>query len=444
MKKARSKWSRVLLTVTLIALTGVCLLIMATTRVHLWKVFATDSPETIAAIRANFSQELVFSLLGVAISVWIGLNIYNVLSKEDLQALMEKTEETAEKVTEEAYTEVLISKLRLMPADRMENYLAGRFVEMDRFPCEILKQIVLLEDKFNYAYAMYVAGSATKDLKPITALIHQLETVTKSYSRQRTISEEQKDFLRGYIALRRADFAFFSVQNNGDNMSVNEKICCAEEMIKNYHTVLDLFFHAQCAWDSYSYTSEECQGIALIYNSICAAYLVFFPWKEGEVQNQEQKRKILKDAIWAGEEAIKYASTVQPGIRAVFLRNLGVAYERSGDWMSALRFYNEAYSLNPTNPKILHCIASWYRKRAMVMQSNDKREFLQMSAYWYCMEFIHKGGNIVGDDWLKELKSEAQKSGYELPFSQGLREFMEMGHDCREAMKKYTKEPSVS
>lgn len=141
MKKARSKWSRVLLTVTLIALTGVCLLIMATTRVHLWKVFATDSPETIAAIRANFSQELVFSLLGVAISVWIGLNIYNVLSKEDLQALMEKTEETAEKVTEEAYTEVLISKLRLMPADRMENYLAGRFVEMDRFPCEILKQI---------------------------------------------------------------------------------------------------------------------------------------------------------------------------------------------------------------------------------------------------------------------------------------------------------------
>ena len=55
----------------------------------------------------NRSHSLTLSLIGIAISVWIGLNLYNVLSKEELRSLLKQAEHAAE-ITQRVYTEVLI------------------------------------------------------------------------------------------------------------------------------------------------------------------------------------------------------------------------------------------------------------------------------------------------------------------------------------------------
>lgn len=440
MKKAQNRWSRILLTITLAALTAVCVLIIIAIGVHLRQSFTIKDAETIAVIRANFSQELVFSLLGVAISVWIGLNIYNVLSKEDLQVLVEKTEETArrveetaEKVTEDAYTEVVISKLRLMPADRIENYLASRFVEIERLPCDILKLIVLLEDKFNYAYALYVAGSAVSDLAPMIALICQIETLAQDCHTQGIISEEQHRFLGGYIALRKADFAFSTLQYSSSHICEKERMADAKKMIENYKEALTQFFHAEFAWSVNNFTAEECQGVALIQNSICGAYLVFAPWENWDDDAH-------KDAILAGETAIKFAGNIQPHIRAVFFRNLGAAHERDGDCKKAMEYYQQAYSNDSTDPKILHCIASLYRKELgkIIDRENvskdEKEKLLEQSTYWYWMELIHRGGAMPKDSWPVDLQKYAEKLHAKKFQEQALRDVLRLGEKCRKEL----------
>lgn len=435
MKKARSKWSRVLLTVTLIALTGVCLLIMAMTGVHLWKVFATDSPETIAAIRANFSQELVFSLLGVAISVWIGLNIYNVLSKEDLQVLVEKTEETArrieetaERVTEDAYTEVVISKLRLMPTDRIENYLASQLSNLKRLPRDILTCMIKLEDKFNYAYSMYVANQYTKAMTQGLCITDEIESML-IYGEGLDI--DQTEFLLAYIALRKADLTYFSFQCRHEKC--REK--AAMVILDRYRRALlklfkidDISFHFPPA----DYEVEQRQGIALLLNNICSTYLVLFPRKltEGELQK----------AIEAGKKAEEFAAEVQPHIRAVFLRNLGVAYELNGDWGDAMKCYYRAYCNDPTAPKVLHCIASLYRKELgkIIDRENvskdEKEKLLEQSTYWYWMELIHRGGAMPKDSWPVDLQKYAEKLHAKKFQEQALRDVLRLGEKCRKEL----------
>lgn len=106
------------------------------------------------------SQDLVLSLIGLAISVWIGLNIYNALSKEELKDLLDKAEH-ATKITERIYTEVLLSKFRMSPADRTVSYLASRLETIDLLPAEILENLIAVEDLFSFSYGLYEGGMAS-------------------------------------------------------------------------------------------------------------------------------------------------------------------------------------------------------------------------------------------------------------------------------------------
>ena len=72
----------------------------------------TDTPEKVIIKNIYNHESLTLSLIGIAISVWIGLNIYNVLSKEELLTLLDSAQKAAE-VTERVYTEMIKSKFRM-------------------------------------------------------------------------------------------------------------------------------------------------------------------------------------------------------------------------------------------------------------------------------------------------------------------------------------------
>ena len=59
---------------------------------------------------------------------------------------MDKAEH-ATKITERIYTEVLLSKFRMSPADRTVSYLASRLETIDLLPAEILENLIAVEDK---------------------------------------------------------------------------------------------------------------------------------------------------------------------------------------------------------------------------------------------------------------------------------------------------------
>ena len=209
--RRRRRWSKNALLVTLILLASMCLMIILALIFNFMRMDGTRKimvASQAAAVNTYESISLMVTMLGVAVSVWVGLNIYNALSKEELNELLEQAERASE-IVEDVYTEVLISKLRINPTERMENYLAGRLVTMKRLPYDILEQMILLEDKSIYAYDMYKVGRSPKYTKEEKGALGVIKEKRKEQS---ALSKEQRKFLDGYIALREGDFAFFDDQ----------------------------------------------------------------------------------------------------------------------------------------------------------------------------------------------------------------------------------------
>lgn len=240
MKRYKKRLSKKMLIVTLVLPIMMCVVIIVALAISFIQTRnggAIQSATEAAQINAYNSQELIFSLLGVAITVWIGLNIYNAISKEELSELLDKAEE-ASTITANTYTQVLISKLRLMPADRIENYLASRLQKIERFPINILEKMILVEDTFNYAYALYTAGVAGQTMKDGLQLVAELAGDVEKCEESGFFSRKQHDFLVGYVALRYADLTFYLAQH--DNKARKEIIAThGEQILQQYHTALN-------------------------------------------------------------------------------------------------------------------------------------------------------------------------------------------------------------
>lgn len=421
-RKRRKRGSKKALLATLILSIVMCLAVVVGLTINFVRmdyILGRVSPMQVAEVNTYNNISLMISMLGVAVSVWVGLNIYNALSKEELNELLEQAER-ASAIVEDVYTEVLISKLRLLPADRIENYLAGRLSNMERLPCDILKQMIFLEDKFNYAYAMYV-GRASQ--KYTGSEIEDLSEVTEKFEKEGALSKKQKRFLDGYIALRNADFHFFWAQ-------YNETEGKGEEILRNYQKALKLLFgitELSTLRSARKYSIEECQGIALMANNICATLLILISANENK----------LEIAITAGRVATEFDAAVHPHIQAVFERNLGVALERQGYMVQehaermdeALYHYYKSYGLDSKNWKTLHCLGSWYRKRFVEKyrwgknfledqnelptmdekQRADVIALLTKAAYWYWLEQSSNDGRVV--EWLDTLKKRLKAIG---------------------------------
>lgn len=407
------------------------------------------SPGTADMMEAQ-SQTLIFSLLGTAITVWVSLNIYNVLSKEDLNGLLEEAARASE-LTQDVYTQVLASKLRLMPADRIENYLASALLEMERLPEELLHKMITLEDQFNYAYCLYKENAASPSAEQGLKLTEELRKDMTVW--ERDLSRRQMDYLRGYLAMRKADLLFFLAQTDAKKRG---EIMCddGKELLKQYYTALYCFFGLKdfsCCGAVENYSAEECEGLALIANDICAVYVVLI----GRANCPQKREKDMSRAIQAGKAAVRFGKGVAPHTRAVFQRNLGVAYEwAEGAKETAFAYYYEAYQHDPSNPKTLHCIASWYRKwlcekyplldqekgeegiRLSAKENKDAKELLETAAYWFWLELSCSGGTLCS--WPVDLCRYAQRLmryGDTVTVNCDLIRTIAMGHACFENLK---------
>lgn len=367
----------------------------------------------VAMENACNSQSMVLSLIGIAISVWIGLNIYNVLSKEELRSLLDQAEHVAE-ITERIYTEVLISKLRLSSGDGSADYLAVRLEVIDKLPDTILEVLIALEDLFSFSYGLYADGLSSQYNEKGEKQAEQLIESIKKHKKNGDINSEQYSFLMGYISLRWGDFAYFRAQH--EKHTEEELSELARNIITRYReTAFSLFGirNITLCTNPELYQPQERQSIAFLANNIGSAYLLFMP----HLDNEE-----LTSVIATEEVAIAFSEEIAPPTLAIFVRNLGVAYEKKGEMEEAFKQYCKSFQLNRKNPKTAHCIGSWYRKQiykrfpnipsSLIIDKNqissfredEKDDLLQMlkqSAYWY--EFKRSTNNGMVEDWLITL-----------------------------------------
>lgn len=359
------------------------------------------------------SQTIILSLIGIAISVWVGLNIYNALSKEELRMLLDQAENAA-KITQRVYTEVLTSKFRISSNDATASYYASKLEEIDMLPDIILERLITIEDLYNYSYKLYSESSSTVyntiGLKQTKIVI---DTVNKYY-KDKIINHEQYSFILGFLSVRLGDFSYFKAQY--ESIDNNDALACiANDIIQNYQNALYYFFKIRdislCITPD-SYTIAERQCVAFIANSIASAYLLFIPNIDASS---------LKKVILIEEVAINFSAEISPSIKAIFTRNLGVALEKSSYIDEAFKEYCTSYHLDCRNYKTAHCLGSWYIKQIFQLcpQISDITQIdnnytnllplqiksivinlVKHSIYWYKIK-SHNNNGIVDDILIK-------------------------------------------
>lgn len=152
---------------------------------------------------------LTLEIVGIAISVWVGLNIYNVIVREDVNSLIEDAQE-ANMLAERLTTESFISKLRTSYSEDTVVYISSRVRELDPLPSDLVTEFLEIEDMLNLAYKRYTGGQRTLLFDEQSArLASLLERYERDY--KRNLRSDQRNFVSGYLRLRYSDFKYFAL-----------------------------------------------------------------------------------------------------------------------------------------------------------------------------------------------------------------------------------------
>lgn len=376
---------------TFVSQIAICIIIVFGFLISIFRTYNSESTPNDAT---------TLSLIGMAISVWIGLNIYNAISKEDLLALKENlrvlkenllpleedllplkeelqltknelqnlkeelqlqlntAQSTTKKATEQMYTEILKSKFRMSSSNTASKYFAMQLGRVDPFPAEIYEIILELEDLFQISYRLYGEHISSKD-NPIGArLAEQLAKMAIELEHSGTLNSEQCSFLMGYANWRWGDFLYYQARYNTP-VGSSESKHFAECAIAHYKDVMGFLFSIKDINGFYQHiysNPENKDTLCYLANDIAATYIDII---------RDLSENQLSEAIDAEIFAVKYSEGIPNRVRERFFRNLGCAYEKRDDDQKALEHYKKAYQTYSGNYLCAHCIGSLYRKLAL-------------------------------------------------------------------------------
>ena len=307
------------------------------------------------------SETTILPVIAIAISVWIGLNIYNVISKEELQelhAILNSAQESVTevtKVTKQVYIEMLKSRFRMSAVDTASEYFSMRLEEMEPLPIELSEKILKLEDIFQISYHLYGYDSSSSRSKEGAELAEDLQKTASEYKRTGSLNSEQHTFLMGYAFWRRADFLYYWANCHKEN---RESI--AKEAINHYMQTAKYLFGIKTMADFKRKAKSNVHDhkfLAYLANDLVATHVSLIPDSLGTDE--------WDDVISVAETAVSCYEDLPHKVQAIILRNLGCAYERRGCMDKAFEQYKKSYKINSGNYLTAHCIGSFYRKQAV-------------------------------------------------------------------------------
>ena len=377
--------------------------------------FCEIKQPTINLVSEQTEISLLLSIVGIAISVWIGLNIYEVVAQKDLEGLIDRTENLLNRA-EHISTEILVSKLRISYKDRSAQYFSEQFEFCDILDQDVLKDLISIEDTYTVAYFSYSHSVFSESYEKGRSIAKDLIAKTIQLKQKKLITSMQYELLLSYANLRFADFSYFSVQY-GEKLSKPDLKNKVFDIIHSYTAVLKMQFNIHSCdqfGDCYAYTETERQCLAFIANSIGSIYLLYpaYFYPNNHLDQVVKYQLVAKN----------FSTSYNPECRALFIRNLGVAYERQGDLDKAFKEYCLSYKLNPLNIKTSHCLGSLYRRKIhrtypfvsedlkieylkinslTSLDKNIIQDLLKKSLYWYSNEF-RLGGKLM-DKWIGKI-----------------------------------------
>lgn len=344
--------------------------------------------EYLAPSNADKSTALI-ALFEVIIAIWVGLNIYNFLGKDDLERLEDKEKQleqlldkqtgyltNAVKDASKNSYDVSLATLRNFISLNTAHYATGSYLQekveawQDGDAPEITPGI--LSNMVNIESFFLSASQANRDGR-IPERISIAESGKKECDRLRKslentdISAADRKFLVGYIHLRTGDFKFYI----GYRIKTGERDIA--EAITEYNEAIRSWFPSYLDFGNVSSSTTG--------ELYCLAYLCNVIGECNNVQRQAEMRpddvrplsdrckQLAENALSYFEKAIKIAEVLSndkgvklPSYFATYYRNLGTAHDFL-DCGSPIEDYTKALKINVGDYLSHQNIAAFHLKK---------------------------------------------------------------------------------
>lgn len=330
-----------------------------------------ESIYALAENRNNATIDLLIGLFGIVIAVWVGLNIYNVMKKDDYNELLKTiTEKCTEhdyiqKKVEETYSENMEMHLSYLLKtfdinNNSSQYFYSLFSEINNknLDYKFLLNATFLETIYVKLTTIHKNNEHIK-MEPYIAEGNRRCKEMLSWIDKNGDTVENTNRLLGYITYRqgRMDFyqgmmQYYAFSNN------NDASACFMSAAKKFRKAL--------AFD------DQISRNINIYNTLGYIYIKIYEWNVNRLEplyNSQKMDEIINNALEYCKKSMHDTATS--------LKNLGIAYEKLGNFKLAIQKYKEAVEKDPRDYQSRICLASAYLKNVQtVLKITTKRDKL--------------------------------------------------------------------
>lgn len=354
--------------------------------------------------KASDMLTVLIALFGIVISVWVALNIYNVMGKDELFRLEEKEDalskeldqktgelQKAIKAANDSSYSTTFSVLLNIIAQNTAHYASGQYLQMKFQPWQdkgeklgkwgstLLSYIIHIE-------ALFLSASDANRSKHIVERISLAKDGNKCCQRLRSLIAEMKRdnvsideelmFMNGYLALREGDFFFYEGYRQSDGHGV------LSSAVSAYRQALKIWFPDKDGETFDGYSEEDLFCLAYLHNVIgeCLNVKRQKPMRstlaEDPTETERECDTLVKQALAEFECAIRFIEKIAaskkrkalPEYFSVYYRNLGTALDNLGS-EECLEQYERALKINPADYLSHQTIAAYFLKRISETES---------------------------------------------------------------------------
>lgn len=334
----------------------------------------------------------LISIFGIAVSVWVGLNIANAIDREKIINMQEKLDtfdgeikeiEEVMLINSDAAKKSLIDYMRGDFELPISRWLAEQIEGMSTQTSELYRAIIDEEQLYRRIRQMARTQSFTsKNINILTDAESEhtkvIERIKKSLAK-----DDNKQILGLMMAIRETEVHFLIGYKLKDK---NEKLKRFQKSIRVYEDAADMliignYYISKALGENYNLVQfeKDIQGIdekdieiiAYILNFIGESYSMMTYISGTSKEYKELAKKLCHFTVVAASKCGRERET--------YYRNYGCAIERpvkgatEDDLKMALDQYERAYALDQKESRILHCLTSAYDKIFRILSGLNVR-----------------------------------------------------------------------
>ncbi len=311
--------------------------------------------------------ELLIGLFGIVISVWVGLNIYNAMKKDDymelLNTITEKCKEhddIQDKVEEVYKVNMKLHASYLCKTFDVNNNssqyfysLFSKYIDVSQLDYHFVLNASSLETLYVKITALHEKNEHDKMAPYIEEALERCQEMLQ-WINVNSENIPYKNKLHGYIAYRYGRIYFYQgmMKHYADFDNRSASLCFVDAAAQFQKAV--------------SFDDAIPQNID-IFNTIGYIYIKIHMWNEDRLEplyTPDELKSIIQTALKNCKKSKQ--DTVNS------IKNLGIAYERFGDMNSAIQKYRESCNKAPHNYESHLCLASAYLKVAQKILEIEK------------------------------------------------------------------------